>query len=520
MDEETEPCSTYDWFKMMKSKFVMWAVLVEAGQYEYKCRREEELLEDQESDDESGGPSPTKPDQVISGVKIPDSAARALKLAIRTNTNTSGGGPKFKNFLDKARSDCRLLTKPIERALKVFKANSSGKSKAILKEILLSNNRGGIVTEVETNQRTKSVAAYAYVDAETGEDVDVEIDEGIKEESAESEVETAENTAEEDSDPEAEISSEEEDEGDEDFEDHGYLAPPPEKKKKGPPPRDKVKDAKKLDEIMTCADPDKSNSIMTDNFLGLLIGKDLDTLHAMITKTFRSFWTAADLLQHVTAFEVLSTQIPRALLDSFLIPSYDFGSISPLDKVKCLKALCDFQLIHDEVVQEELRLFDKCELSWAPNYFDAYGRAYFFFRHLQPLAGCRFYRSVGSWNLEGGNKKKITIKESSKSRFRPEPLPPNSTLPAIPREHDRCTLWEVCAEDVDELDALLEDKASFNGTETTLLKKDLKETKADLEEEAKRVDGHIARERRKEILRNMPRRTSSRARSDEVNYNC
>ena len=52
-------------------------------------------------------------------MKIPDSAAKALKLAIKVNTNIAGGGPKFKALLEKARSECRILSKPIDRAMKV-----------------------------------------------------------------------------------------------------------------------------------------------------------------------------------------------------------------------------------------------------------------------------------------------------------------------------------------------------------------------------------------------------------------
>ena len=39
---DTDPCSAYEWFQMMKSRFTMWHIVVEIGQYEYKMRKEEE----------------------------------------------------------------------------------------------------------------------------------------------------------------------------------------------------------------------------------------------------------------------------------------------------------------------------------------------------------------------------------------------------------------------------------------------------------------------------------------------
>ena len=147
------------------------------------------------------------------------------------------------------------------------------------------------------------------------------------------------------------------------------------------PPRDEKKDAAKMEEIMSCADPDKTDSVVALEYLKLLNGKDLDTVHSVIVKTYRSFWTADDLLQNVTTYEMLTTQIPRDLLDSFLIPSFAFLNLTAMEKVrmgeseskqlclisrptllfarsaqvKCLKILCEFHLIHDNAMQSEIK---------------------------------------------------------------------------------------------------------------------------------------------------------------------
>jgi hypothetical protein len=391
---DSDHCSAYEWFQMLKSRFTMWHIMVEIGQYEYKMRKEEEEMEEEDSDEEEGrGETPGKPDK-LQGVKIPDSAAKALKLAIKLNTNVAGGGPKFKAFLDKARGECRILTKPIERAIKVFKANSSGKSKQILKDLLFDNNRGGVTEDASEENDTEEDA--------TADENDVA-----------EENETAVNSP-EDEESEAEFSEEDDDDDDEyeadDIEQFQVV------KKKGPPPRDKAKDASKMEEIMTCANPAKNDTVVLQKFLKLLTGRDLDSLHAAITKTFRNFWTSEDLLQYVTTFELLTSQIPKALLDSFLVPSFDFGSLTTSEKVMAFKVLCDFHLLHDVSIQSEVKDYEKAEIVAVPKFFDAMGRGYFYFAHLQPLAGCRLYRTIGSWNTEGGQRKVVKIKDSSKAR--------------------------------------------------------------------------------------------------------
>lgn len=494
---DDEPCSAYDCFQMLKSRLIMWYVLVECGLYEYKCRIEEE--EEMDVDSSDGDGSPEKPEKAIEAIKIPEGAAKALKMACKMNTNVAGGGPKFKKFLDKACSECRILKKQIEGVLKVFKTNSSGKAKSMLKDILNASIRGDLVEEGEAGSAPGSAEASA--------------EEGPAEEN-----ETAENT--EESDPEAEVSEEEgddDDDDDEDFEgeDLGHIAPVA---KPGPPPRDKKKDAAKMEEIMSCADPDKTDSVVALKYLQLLNGKDLDTAHSVIVKTFRSFYTADDLLQHITAYEMLTTQIPRDLLDSFLVPSFAFLNLTATEKVKCLKVLCDSLLIHDETIQFEIKGYDKSELNVVPKYYDAYGRAYFYINHLQPMGGVRMYRTFASWDEKSSTKKALVIKENSALRFKPHPPPPSSSLPSIPYEHDKCLLWEVAAENVEDVDKLLSQKDCFYGNETNVLKSKLKELKLDLEYEINKLSGHIERERKKEILRNMPRRISSRSRGTDVSY--
>jgi len=488
---DDEPCSAYDCFQMLKSRLTMWYVLVECGLYEYKCRIEEEEEMDADSSDDDG--STEKPEKTIEAIKIPEGAAKALKMACKMNTNVAGGGPKFKKFLDKACSECRILKKQIEGVLKVFKTNSSGKAKSMLKDILQASIRGDLVEEGEAGS-----APGSPEESETPE-----------------ENETAENTEE----SEAEVSEEEDDDNDDDDDysddDRGHPAPVA---KPGPPPRDKKKDAAKMEEIMSCADPDKTDSVVALKYLQLLNGGDLDTLHSVIVKTFRGFYTADDLLQHITTYEMLTTQIPRDLLDSFLVPSFAFHNLTATEKVKCLKVLCDSLLIHDESIQSEVKLYEKSELNIVPKYYDAYGRAYFYIHHLQPMGGIRMYRTLASWDEKSSTKKALVIKENSALRFKPQPPPPSSSLPSIPYEHDKCLLWEVAAENAEDIEKLLSQKDIFYGNETNVLKTKLKDLKLDIEYEINKLSGHIERERKKEILRNMPRRISSRSRDTEVSY--
>jgi hypothetical protein len=217
---------------------------------------------------------------------------------------------------------------------------------------------------------------------------------------------------------------------------------------------------------MTYADPNKKDTVVLQKYLKLLVGKDLDALHHTITKGFRSIYDTESLQQYVTTFEMLTFQIPRVLLDSFLVPSFDFASLTTSEKVRIMakmkvhwdvkslhaekliirhlcsllhpnhnnmtnlthqrnpfrcslgssqisafKVLCDFHLIHDTSIQSEIKEYEKAEICAVPKYFDAQGRGYFYFAHLQPLGGCRMYRTMGSWNPDGGQRKIVNIKE-------------------------------------------------------------------------------------------------------------
>ena len=570
---DTEPCSAEDNWASLRSKIVMWNCLVESGKYELHLRKTQSSS-DSDSDSDSGESSSggssfnSLPEAAVKAIRVAigrNTNVAGGTAAYREQINKIRSlCPGLSQILQKCltvlRSNASGKSKDILRAL--LDSNNKMYVKSLMKDPKQKARSSDGDTEKSASEDDGASDEKKDEEGEGGDD------EGEKEEG--SEFEEEEDEEEEEEEDEFELDSDDDDDAyvqktvveasdvnrriamvmsnsehqgvitkfnkdvkkftvlfdkpapagkkeEETFSCKIYTVPNKvrflgnvvERTRGGSKASDLQKKKEKLNDILTLRDPQSTTSTVDESFLSILLDRDFNSLHVNITKTFASL-SDSELFDYVLSYEIVTKHLPKSTLDSFLSETFDFSCLSPRDKVASLQMLCEDLLWHDSAILEEIKSKENRELRSAPFAFDSYGRGYFFFPHLQPLSAVRLYRSIGSWLAEGGTKKVMKVRKSDINSSKPGDPPPTSIVPSIPYEFDRSAAWEVVAEDGEDLESLLKCKDIFYLKDTAYLKSKLEALRENVASEVQRVSGAIARERKKEYMRALPRRTSSR----------
>ncbi|GMH84579.1 hypothetical protein TrST_g793 [Triparma strigata] len=345
------------WWPMLRSRVVMWHCIAEANKT-FLVERAKEASEIAPAPVPAQAPTKAKKQEKpnVLNSDLNDEAVSSLKRLINLNTNVAGGSNIFKAEMSVLERYLGPKLRPkLARVHSVFKANSSGKAKQTLRNILYE----------------KSLAA-----SEKEEEEEEEVEE--EEASEEEEKEEASAMVVDEGGEEAEAEEEEE----EDLSEAGAM----------------------LRELEMWGDR-TGTSVFTRPFVSLLSKNDYDTLKKTIS-TWHYIETEEEVEQGASAYDWLISELPSTLLGDLLKDGLDFTHLTVSTKLKVFKSLCESTMLLDKGCIDELHLFTVSDIRnfEKPLCYDAFGRAYFFNESLQPAMACRFYRTVGSYDKPGRKK--------------------------------------------------------------------------------------------------------------------